>query len=93
MSQVFWSRRGRCRAVSSRRYGRTCCGPRVGGVHLLGLAAVVVGQHQLDLAGLRIGLDVLGPVHLRGAQRVAGEPGLDQHLGLIREAFSAVSGP
>jgi hypothetical protein len=32
----------------------------------------VVGQHDIDAAGDRVGLDILGPVHRRGADEVAG---------------------
>ena len=44
----------------------------VGGIDLLGLAPGVVRQHRVDLARLRVGLDVLGPVHLGGAEHVTG---------------------
>ena len=61
-------------------------GARVGRVDLLGLAAGVVGQHDVDLVRLRVGLDVLRPVHLRRAEKVGGAAGLDQHVGLARKA-------
>ena len=55
---------------------------RVGG-RLAGRAAlVVVGQRDVDLAGLRVGLEVLGAVHLGGAGLVGGEPG--EHRDLLR---------
>ena len=48
---------------------------------LAGLAAVgVVGQRHVDLAGEQARLDVLGAVHLGGADLVRGEPGEDEHL-------------
>ena len=50
------------------------------------LRRAVVGQHDIDLAGLRIGLDVLGPVHLGRAEQIGGAAGLDQHVGLAGEA-------
>ena len=61
-------------------------GARVGGVDLLGLALGVVGQHDIDLAVDGVGLDVLGPVHLGGAEQVAGAARLDQHVGLAGKA-------
>ena len=69
------------------------CGARVDGVDLLRLAPGVVGQHDVDAAVDRVGLDVLGPVHRRGAEQVGGAPGLDQHVRLVLKPFSAVSGP
>ncbi len=56
---------------------------RVGlvGTGVTGLAAVgVVGEGDVDLAGLRRRLDVLGPVHLRRADLVTGEPREHAHL-------------
>ena len=50
------------------------------------LRARVVGQHDVDAAGDRVGLDVLGPVHRRGAEQVGGAARLDQHVGLAGEA-------
>ncbi|CAO0829468.1 hypothetical protein SMICM17S_09235 [Streptomyces microflavus] len=45
------------------------------------LAAVgVVGERHVDPAGARRGLDVLGPVHLGGADLVTGQPRVDVHL-------------
>ena len=61
-------------------------GARIGGVDLLGLALGVVGQHDIDLAVDAVGLDVLGTVHLGGAEQVGGAARLDQHVGLAGEA-------
>ena len=45
-------------------------GAGVGRVDLIGLAQMVVGQHDVDLVGQRIGFHVLRPVHLRRAEQV-----------------------
>ena len=45
-------------------------------------ALVVVGQRDVHLAGLRVGLEVFGPVHLGGAGLVGREPG--EHRRLLR---------
>ena len=55
-------------------------GDRVGLIHLVGGAAGVVGQRDVDLAGDGVGLDVLGAIHLGGAHLVGREAGVDQHL-------------
>jgi hypothetical protein len=60
-------------------------GAWVGGAHLLGFALVVLGQHQIDAAVHRIGLEVLRPVHGRGAQEVRGLAGLQHDVGLAVE--------
>ena len=52
---------------------------RVGLVH--GGALGVVGQGRVDLAGDRVGLDVLRTVHLGGAHLVCREAGVDEDLG------------
>ena len=54
-------------------------------VHLVGFAFHVVGEHDIDLAGLRIGLDVFRAIHLGGAEEVGGTPCLDDHVGLGAE--------
>ena len=66
-------------------------GARVDGVQsLLGsgrleLAAAVVGQRVIDLAGLRVDGGPFGPIHPGGADRIGGQPGIDQHVGLVGE--------
>ena len=55
-------------------------GARVGLVDLRGGAPRVVGERGIHLAGHRVGLDVLRPVHLGGADQVCGQAGVDEHL-------------
>ena len=43
---------------------------RVRRIDLLGLAAIIVRQHRIDLVGRPVRLDVLGPVELGGAQEI-----------------------
>ena len=62
-------------------------GARVGGVDLVGLAARVVGQDGVDLLALRIDFDVLGPIHLGGAEQVGGAARFDQHVSLTGKAI------
>ena len=59
--------------------------PRIGLVHLLGLAGLVAGERAVDLAGPRAGLHVLGPVHLGGAHEVPCPSRVDGDVGLGRE--------
>ena len=66
---------------------KSVVGPWVGGIDLVRLALAVVGQHHVDLVGLRIGLNVLGPVHLRGAEQVGSRARLDDNVGLALEAI------
>jgi hypothetical protein len=66
-------------------------GARVGGIGgvLVGAAAVaVVGQRAVDPA-LLVDVDPLRPVHLGGAQQVAGLARLDQHLALVGKAVGS----
>src|SRR5690606_32153641 len=53
-------------------------GARVGFVDLVGAAGRVVGEGAVHLAGGRAGFDVFWPVHLGGADRVSGEPSVDE---------------
>ena len=55
------------------------------GVPLRGPALGIVGERQIDLAGLRVGLHVLRPVHRCGPQQVGGAAGFDHHVGLAVE--------
>ena len=57
-------------------------GARIGRVDLVGLAALVVGQHDVDAPGDRMRFHVLRPIHRRGAEQVAGAPRVDHHVGL-----------
>ena len=69
-------------------------GPRVGSVHLVGLALGVVGEVDVDATVHRVRLDVLGPVHGRRADLVGREAGPDQHVrAWLAKLFAAVSGP
>ena len=61
-------------------------GPRVGSVHLVGLALGVVGEVDVDATVHRVRLDVLGPVHGRRADLIGGEAGPDQHVRLAGKA-------
>ena len=54
---------------------------RIGRRFSIGAAIVVVRQRAVDLAGLRIRFDVLGPVHLGRAHGVGGLPGEHRDLG------------
>ena len=66
-SVAAWSCRPSA-AARSRGYGRSGCWARgLAGLTCVGLALLVVGQHDIDAAVHRIGLDVLRPVHRRGA--------------------------
>ena len=55
---------------------------RVGWGSVVDAALVVVGEHRVDLAVGRVGLDVLGPVHRGGPDHVGGAAGVDQDVGL-----------
>ena len=54
----------------------------IGGVFLAGLAAVVVGEHDIDAPRARVGLDVFRAVHGRGAEEIAGAAGFDDNVRL-----------
>lgn len=56
--------------------------PRVGGIDVRESPLVDVGQHQIDLARDRIGLEVLGTVPAGHADDVTGHPGVEHHVGL-----------
>ena len=60
--------------------------PGVGRVELVGRHLLVLGHDGIDAAGHRVGLHVLRAVHRRGAQRIGGKAGLEQHLGLLGKA-------
>ena len=53
-------------------------------------AGAVVGQRQVDFAGLGIDRGPLGPVHRGRADRVGGEPGVHQHVSLAREGVRRI---
>ena len=40
------------------------CATWIGGIHILGLATLIVGKVDIDLVGCRVNLHVLWPVHL-----------------------------
>src|SRR5206468_4122696 len=59
---------------------------RIGG-RLAGSAALaVVSERDVHLAGGRMHGDPFRPVHPRGADNVAGQARMDQHLGLVGKA-------
>ena len=70
-------------------------GPRVGRIHTgvaRRAARGVVGQRAVDPAAALINGQPLGPVHLGGAQQVAGLAGLDHHFALVLEAVGGGQG-
>ena len=66
---------------------------RVGLVDVLRAAALVVGEHDVDLARAGSGLHILGTIHARGLERIGGQSRVDQDLRLRGEAVPGVSGP
>ena len=68
-------------------------GPRIGLVDLLRPALGVVGQHDEHLAGGRVRLHVLGPVHRRRLEQVGGQPRIDHDVGLRVEAVGGRERP
>ena len=67
--------------------------PRVGLVDLLGPAPLVVGEEDEYLAGGRMRLHVLGPIHARRLEEIGGEPRVDHHVGLRLETVGRREGP
>jgi len=57
-------------------------GTRVRLVDLVVFPLIVVGENDIDLAVGPIRLNVLRPIHARGAEEVSRTPRVDQHLGL-----------
>jgi hypothetical protein len=61
-------------------------GPAVHGIKIVGIAALILGQTEIELASarpvLRVDRDALGPVHRRGAEEIGGAARLDDDIGL-----------
>ncbi len=65
---------------------------RIGAVHRT-VRGVVVGQSQVDFAGLRIAGRPFGTIHWRRFLRIGGQPGMGQDVGLIsKDIFRIAAG-
>jgi hypothetical protein len=76
--------------VAGRRLGIDI-GARIGRIGVGRGARRIVGERDVHLTGGRIDGGPFRPIHAGRADRVGGEPGVDQHVGLILEGESAVA--
>ena len=62
-------------------------GYRVGCIHLVFCALGIIGESEVNLAGIRINRTPLRTVHWCGTGNVSGQTGVQQHVGLVLEAI------